>query len=357
MTVCLVSLKFSPAHVSHMKAYAKLFKDIGNQVCFLLNEDYAKMANEEKFEGVFFELNEIPNVDLVLFFNTAIDNPKVAKYFKKRGAKIMLLYHEPYDSVVNYLKEGFKQTLKAIIAHHFSVETLKLSDAAIIPSEFGVKLYSKHDIKFCNSFFKIPLLFDDETQQRVGTKKKEYFSYIGHAVKGHAFEKFLDFIQYLYKQGLNMRFQITTRTNIDKLIRSNNLLLKMISNGALVINHGRVLSNDEINDAYESSFCIWNIYNRSTQSGVLPKAFMFGTPVIANNIGSFPEFVQNGYNGFIVEANAKKLDFEIIKEKLITILNMNTYFSLNARKSFEQVFYYRNYSDLMRNIISKLFNC
>ncbi|WP_233185630.1 glycosyltransferase [Thermotoga sp. SG1] len=82
----------------------------------------------------------------------------------------------------------------------------------------------------------------------------------------------------------------------------------------LRIAHGRPLPNSEINRAYKESFCIWNVYRRSTQSGVLPKAYMFGTPVIANDIGSFLEFVRPEETGKIISLSVD-LD-EILKNVL-----------------------------------------
>ena len=43
---------------------------------------------------------------------------------------------------------------------------------------------------------------------------------------------------------------------------------------------GKPMSNLEINNYFNKSLVVWNAYRRSMQSGVLPKAYMFGTPVI-----------------------------------------------------------------------------
>jgi len=98
-----------------------------------------------------------------------------------------------------------------------------------------------------------------------------------------------------------MKFCIATSTDLSQLIERNEMIKNLILEQRLILRHGKPLSNDQINKYYEESFCIYNMYRRTTQSGVLPKAFMFGVPVLASDIGSFPEFVEDGENGFIVK--------------------------------------------------------
>ena len=64
---------------------------------------------------------------------------------------------------------------------------------------------------------------------------------------------------------------------------------------------------------------------------------MFGTPVIAARIGSFPEFVQEGVNGRFSDARDHEgiwAAFEDIRS------NLNMY-AANSRKTFLKTFYYR----------------
>ena len=67
---------------------------------------------------------------------------------------------------------------------------------------------------------------------------------------------------------------------------------KMQDEGQLLVQQGRPLTEEEMSAAYRRSVATWNGYRRSTQSGVLPNAFMQGTPVIATKLGSFEEFVK-----------------------------------------------------------------
>lgn len=77
---------------------------------------------------------------------------------------------------------------------------------------------------------------------------------------------------------------IATKTNIDVYLRSP-LLAQAMMDGRLTVQSGRTMSSQEINTFYRRSICVWNVYNRSIQSGVLPNALMQGTPLIVNQNG------------------------------------------------------------------------
>jgi len=338
-----------------MIAYSELFRELGHDVFLFLSKDYSKIIEKQEIPVLFFEEDaRYPEADLVFFQNVSTINHRVAAYYKKIGSKILHLYHEPFDSISEYLKEGVKQAIKAVVAHHFSVKLLKLSDLVIVPSNFALKLYQRSDIKYCKNVVVIPLLFTDELQEDLDIQKKEYFSYIGHAVIGHAFDVYLDFIKYAYKNQSRLKFMIATRTDLSKVISKDEILQEMISKDALKVMHGRPLKNSEINDAYAKSFCVWNIYRRSTQSGVLPKAFMFGTPVLASSVGSFPEYVVNGKNGYIFDIDSAR-NYENLLRVVCEVQARLETMSLEARRTFENIFHYKSQVENAKNIIGSLF--
>lgn len=130
---------------------------------------------------------------------------------------------------------------------------------------------------------------------------------IGGYSPARASDEFLGFVKYIGENGLGIKLQIATRSSIeDKL--SDPIFKEMIESGQLVVRQGRPLSSEEINLAYRTSICTWNAYRRSTQSGVLPNAFMQGTPVIATHVGSFDDYVIPGETGeFIRDYNPKTI--------------------------------------------------
>jgi len=348
--ILISSLKFSPGHLSHIIGYAKLFKEIGYEVTLWLHESYKKMMPEKDFQVMWYPDFFPKNIDMLFLYNPSTVNHVVCKKFKQSSAKVIYLYHEPWESFEQYLKEGLKQALKASAAHYYSARVLKYTDLVIVPSNYALKLYSRNDKKYNDNVVMIPLLLDDELKQEIDFSKKEYVSYIGHAVKGHTFGKYIDLIKWIYTSGSTMKFEIATRTDIGKMIKNDKTLQKMINSGTLRLSYGRPLTNLEINQAYERSFCVWNVYRRSTQSGVLPKAFMFGTPVIASNVGSFPEFVRNGENGYLVN----DYDFKDVYQRLLGIRENILTMSMNCRNTFENTFYWKAQITKMKEVLESL---
>lgn len=351
MKICITSLKFSPGHVSHMLAYANLFKELGFDIEFYLESGY-KVFNQDLHQFNCLFQNETSNLkcDIIFFCNVSLYNHLIAAKLKKQETKIVYLYHEPYDGLKNYIKEGFKQALKTIIAHFISIKLIKLSDLVIIPSNYALKMYKSNEIRYCDNYIVVPLLFNDECGNKINLNDKKYFSYIGHAVRGHGFDKYIEFVKLSFKMGSGYKFQIATRNNIKDLINKDKILIKMKENESLKIIHGRALKSDEINEAYRTSYCIWNLYRRSTQSGVLPKAYMFGTPVLAKRIGSFPEYLVDGKTGYFVDS----YDRIKIMDKLALInanlLNM----SKESRNIFIKTFYWKSNIEKMEIAMNKI---
>jgi glycosyltransferase involved in cell wall biosynthesis len=63
------------------------------------------------------------------------------------------------------------------------------------------------------------------------------------------------------------------------------------------------IPNDELATLIKEAKFIVCPYKDATQSGVLMTAFGLNTPVIATNVGSFPEFITDNVNGLLVPPN------------------------------------------------------
>jgi glycosyltransferase involved in cell wall biosynthesis len=75
----------------------------------------------------------------------------------------------------------------------------------------------------------------------------------------------------------------------------------------------RYIPNDELTGLIRNAKLIICPYLDATQSGVLMTAFALDKPVIATNVGAFPEHIKNGFNGVLVEnVNAKDISTAII---------------------------------------------
>jgi len=336
----VVSARFNPAFVQHATAYAKGLQELGFEVALLLDPAYES----------FPELNTVARVDSDLtgaaaeplshavFLNTSPRNFGLARRFKRAGAKVLYLFHEPWNVSWNYLqREGVMATAKAILAHSITVPTLKLADMVILESEYGLRRYRDADIRCNPNAHYFPQIFDDETAglENDSLEKKIYFSHIGNILRAHGFDQFVAAMREFLRRGLDMHFMIASKDPLPESVANDGLLRK--HSNRVKFHCGRPLQSAEINRLYAQSFCVWNLYRRCTQSGVLPKAFMFGTPVIASDLGSFPEFVRDGWNGRFGAAN----DVNRILSALEDIRSRQREYAGNCRRTFLETFYYK----------------
>lgn len=267
------------------------------------------------------------------------------------GARVTYVFHEPINSYKEFHNAGFNylQVFRLFFVNLVNKITVLMADHIILPSNRAITIYEGSYRKFNNSFTLIPLLFDDERKYfDKKSIKNKFITYIGSISPDHAFDKFVDFVEYsldarLFRDNI---FLIATGSRLPEKIRFR--LDKYKSNNQLQIVEGKWLSNDEINEYFNQSFVIWNAYDRTTQSGVLPKAFMFGVPVLGNSKTS-NEYLQNNINGIYLENNS---DVKEIEMSLEMVKKHYKVYSVNARITFENTFHYLNYIETFKKIIN-----
>ncbi len=337
----VVSVRFSPAFVQHAVAYAKGLRELGFDVRFLLHSGYRAFPELNAVAPAAFDFTRAAAEPLshAFFLNTSARNAHLARQLKRTGARILFLYHEPWNFSWDYLRrEGIKAAAATILAHRIAVPMLKLADAVILESQYGLKLYRDADIRHNRNAHYFPQIYDDEAAGLPGQtpEKRPYFSYIGNISRPHGFDQFVALAREFLRRDLNVRFLIASKDRLPGSVANDKLLREHC--GRVRFCCGRPLGSAEINGLFAESFCVWNLYRRSTQSGVLPKAFMFGTPVIAGDLGSFPEFVKDGWNGRFASAG----DDEGILSALEDIRNRQSEYARNCRATFLETFSYKS---------------
>lgn len=343
--IYFVSLKFAPAHVIHMTAYAKCMKEYS--ITYYLSKEYKMFENELEKLGIVTYSNE--NIDMgqniYFFFSPSERNCHLAKKIKRNNGKIIYLYHEPWRGYVTYFKEmkGIKNKLKVFALHYFQSKMVNLTDKLILPSQAAMNLcYKYENNKNLNKIVNIPLLFNDDFVEQ----KKIYFSYIGTVAYQHAFDEFIGYMMQYYK-NVPYNFLIATRSELSE--KTLKLIKPLIDEKRLYIQKGRNLTNEEMNYFYSCSFLCWNAYRHSTQSGVLPNAYMNSTPVLATHIGSFDEFVVEGKTGEFVEYNY----LDIYNKSMKIYKNINVY-TKESRKYFLNNFYYKSNQKTVLNVVKEV---
>jgi glycosyltransferase involved in cell wall biosynthesis len=346
-TAAIVSLYFSCAHASHMMALGKLLDVLGFAVTFILDERYLSMAD---FSAIGETLTVTANstrpdelaFDLAVFCNCATRNHALVRGLRTRGTAVFYLFHEPGPvcSWRYFLSEGWRQTIRFVVSSCFNIVTVRRSTGVIVHSSCALALYQRNYLRHNRNVHSMPLLFDDEIggdRVEQARRDKHFFGFVGTACKSHGFDAFVNFAKYAIRSGSLMPFSIATKVDLTSLLVEDRELAHLVSEGRIRIQHGRGLSNDEINLHYLDCFCVWTVYRRSTQSGVMANAFMAGSPVIATRVGSFPEYVIPGVNGEFVDSVD---DFGAMLRLAEKMRREIPAYSEGSRKTFLDTFYY-----------------
>lgn len=347
-TVLVISLNFNPGHVSHLIASYKQFEDLGYSPCLLIHSDFIPFIPKDIRYIRDNERMKIKDISIALFLFPSIKNLTFIFKFKfKYKLSIYYVFHEPIEPLNVYFDLNFsiKQILKVFAANIVSTITTLFSNGVFLPSQKAYKLYENNVFYTNRKYYYLPLMFCDEFDNKK-KPNRSYFSYIGTVAKDHSFEEFLDYVEWAISNKIfenKLRFLIATKSSL----KENHRINKLASSGLIDIYEGTPLSNDQINECYMRSFAIWNAYSRTTQSGVLAKAFMFGTPaiILKKNIS---EFVIDGRNVISIENNTNK---EEITNAIKRIIENHHSFEVSARDTFLSCFHYKCFNDKIKKII------
>lgn len=340
-TVIIVSLNFNPGHVSHLIASYKQMEELGYSSVYYVNPLFAKFLPDNV--SIITSDIKIPKCDVAVITFPSLHNLPLIQRLRKQGTKILYIFHEPLAPLSHYRVSGFsyKYLMKLWIIDHINSLTVKWSDSILIPSKKALEYYQKNP-KYKNPNVQyIPLLYDDEALNAKPCNR-QYISYIGTVAADHSFDEFLKYVEKAidYNWNPEYKFLIATKSGFD-------IPEKLSICSRVVIKKGTPLTNEEINNAYSSSLLVWNAYTRTTQSGVLAKAYMFGTPalVMKHNLN---EFMVDKQTVFSIIDNTDVNEIQSGVENIIC--NFNRYTTC-CRKLFFSHFYYRNYNQVLKKIL------
>jgi len=354
MKAILVSKRFNPGHISHLEANAKLLEENGYEVQFNVHANFIPFLsyNIQGSEAGFFSYYLLSKGDLVITWFPSISvlfEIIFVKIFTKATA--VYVYHEPYTSFSSYRSAGFSR-LKAVRVAAISLVSLTicaLCDKIILPSTGALEALPKAKYNL-QRYAKINLMFADETGARTDGLTREFVSYIGTIAEDHAFDDFARMMQICIaeKRLLQYKFLIATRSRLPEKYRD--VVNKCVSSGRLTIQSGIPMTNSQINGYFAQSFVVWNAYKRSMQSGVLPKAYMFSTPVLVSS-NNESEYFQDGVHGALISRSYSVDEFE----QAIARLQKNwLVISQNCRNYYLQNFDYRALSSGFMGFVSDL---
>lgn len=303
MKAILASKRFNPGHIAHIEANSKLLEEQGFDVRFSVHELFLTFSGnnfKNRKAGASTYLGLRSGDLLIVWFPslTVLFNMLFVRLLSL--ATIVYVYHEPYTSFASYREAGFSRMKALKIGSISMVNRLLcgLSHKIILPS---ARAYQALPAAKTNTsrYAKINLFFSDEARYDQLHQPRSFISYIGTIAEDHAFDEFVQLMHASISNGLLLpyNFLIATRSNMPERLAA--VIAQGVSSGRLVVQSGVPMSSDQINDFYARSYVVWNAYKRSMQSGVLPHAYMFGTPVLVATSNQ-SEYFEDGVHGILI---------------------------------------------------------
>lgn len=349
----IICLKYAPGNWQHIKSFAYCLQDKNYNVRLILSKKFHWMNKEysdvtdyptssyslRSIMGdtllflcckwyFFIKIFRKSKPDMILFVMWHPLNYLLAKIIKVVHPKcrIYIWMHEPYKVDKSEYRQKF---LVFTLIEYLQKMILPLIDITILHSDRALRAFKMRYPDYKGQVKVIPLLFQDECNLEISETRYFDITFIGNAVKAKGIDYFFDLLRINNDLGLGLKFQLVTSSNITKyLSKVNHKCLESLE----LINKPSI-SDEKIREACAKSFSVLAPYRETTQSGVVPVAFMCGTPVIVTDIDGLRENIYNEFNGMLISKNFACEDvissLSFIKENFIQ-------FSMNARKTFEE---------------------
>jgi glycosyltransferase involved in cell wall biosynthesis len=210
--------------------------------------------------------------------------------FKKN---IYLTIHDPvqHSGEKNWKTEWIRKAYTSI------------SNKIFFYSNFALKQYVEHNSKqnktLCNIRLR-PYTYIS-TYRKNKIKENQYILFFGRISYYKGLDILIKSIKIVLLSYPNEQFLIAGdfRNNADLLIE-----IKDEKNISIINNHIEI---EELAGIISKSKFVVCPYRDATQSGVLMTSFAMDKPVIATNVGSFPEYIEHGVNGLL--SNPNHIDF------------------------------------------------
>ena len=150
-------------------------------------------------------------------------------------------------------------------------------------------------------------------------KEKKYILFFGRISYYKGIDLLIDAYQTLASQYPNLNLIIAGKGSIDYIPTDNTHI-----DGIRFLN--KYVSIQELAELIQNAEFIVCPYREATQSGVLMTAFALNKPVLATNVGAFPEYVVENVNGMLVDPTVNG-----IKKGIQNMLLNNQYKKLEIK--------------------------
>jgi len=177
-------------------------------------------------------------------------------------------------------------------------------------SKFAKKQFEEHYKKIKHPKMVLQMAPYSYLSQFLSNKnvKKKHILFFGRLSAYKGIDELLKAMPAVFKEFPDEQLIIAGK-KVPGYVMDEEIISKYKNNITLIEKH---IPPEELVDLIQHAKFVVCPYKDATQSGVLMTAFGLKTPVIATNVGSFPEFIEDDVNGLLVPGDdAPKLGEQI----------------------------------------------
>ncbi|MEM4204755.1 MAG: glycosyltransferase [Candidatus Methanomethylicaceae archaeon] len=361
--IFVVSLKYAPVFKTHSFAFGEeAGRRLNCRVHYLFSRRYAWLISSDDVRGKvhymtisdntlsqlwdtvcfllggwirFFFIFAQYKPYLLFFSNPHLLNPFVTMLARCVNAQTLIIshIHEP----VTYPKvRTLTRSIYDRIAAAIQIWMFHLSTDIVLSSQYALEVFKANYPAYRGRIHLVPLLFEDYAC--TAPLPREYISYVGAVHQHRGIFLFLNLVRYAVQSGVDLRFQVVTKDDLSKYVKG----LQARERAMLKVINKKYISDSEISEALRRSFACLVLYDYDAkQSGVIPVAYMNGTPVIATRLGGLPESVADGETGFLVSPTCSVQELlGLVQELRRRHEDMSPF----CRSFFERTYHMQNWS-------------
>jgi glycosyltransferase involved in cell wall biosynthesis len=214
----------------------------------------------------------------------------VAQQINPSGVRAVYL-HEPF--VPDKSSYGLVRAQCIRLVELQQAHMLRRLNCVLLPSEHSLSLYQSHYAANKPAHI-TPILLDDRCH---GAPNREYYSFVGTVNASRSLDEFVQLINRAASLGdLALKFRIVTRSPIESFIRR--IAPAALPNVEIV--NRPLITDAEIGETLALSKATFLSHKQAAQSGNVPFAFMYGTPIICRDIPGLTQHVHHLANGYVL---------------------------------------------------------
>lgn len=355
-TAFVVSFNFSPGLKKEFATIGSVFEEAGYSPTYLLSDSYKHIDIEQRFKDVAYLTSASsirgmatetasPRVwrelQAIIADRTPMHvylyNPhplnlvlcKLLRWELGEAVQISLYLHEPYKPDTSAY--GLRTRLKFRITDWLQSRVINLIDRVLLPSKVAKERFRGKYPDFEIDDQLVPILLPDRSNRRFPASERQFFVKVGMVNRATGHDDFMRLVEASRGTESSGGFALVTSSDLPNIPHGEE---------SIEVVAREYISDALIYDYVSRSYAVFKLDRELTQSGVVPVAFMHGTPVIARDIPGLTQHVHHRENGYVVPEDPSIDD--LIDAMDAVKANFET-FSQSARQDFEETWYRDNW--------------